>query len=211
MTGKNEPCIDQEHKKEILNCLLLEHKSWSDKLARNWQQRYILLGLNVAALGTLISLAVNRGTLLSYFLFAASFISSVLGLVWVAETIWWVRMQDILITSCIKKIRDLTKDPSLFGSDEKLRRIGTENNKEEPFWKHVLFGESPAATIGVFVFAMPSFATLVIAVFAMMINMPPYIPDRVLNFASAFVSFIVFIVLIFYGCRLVKTWTKATT
>lgn len=176
----------------------LEYESWNRFLVANWQQRYILLGLNIAAQGTLLSIGITSTNSFSSFLLLASLVSSVLGLVWVAETNWAIRIMDILKKQCIDKIRKRVNNPELFQTDDEVRKIGT----GEGWLEHIMSGQSPNASVGIFIFFLPSIMSLVVA-FASLVRFGAW---DILTIILIFIDVLLCGYLIYAGISFIKQW-----
>lgn len=185
--------------KENIQCRLSEYESRNNFLHINWQQRYVLIGINIAALSTLTSIAITHipGSIFILFLFLASFVSSTIGLVWVAETRWAVMEMDLLQQHSMNELIRLIKDDTLFETSKKSRSYG----KNKPL-QHALKGRSPIATIGIFIFLVPGSICWIIALLTMLFNLPfSTISDLVLYVALALVSFVLLAYLVFNGIQ----------
>ena len=144
-------------KEEIL---LKEYEILMNHVLENWRIRYVLVGLNITALGTLASLAITRAD--AYLLLIImSLVSSCLGIVWVGES--------LVVTTQINNVRDKISPalkelqinvPLITPIDYSWRTVLTKWKTVKSIFK----GQSPGATTGIFIFFLPSFAGLLIAI-----------------------------------------------
>lgn len=204
--GKKNSVQDPKLSKieDIVQCRLTEYESWRKFLQVSWQQRYILVGLNIAALGTLISLAITNNNLFIPFLLIACFVSLVLGLVWVAETRWGIKIEHELRKHCINELRNITGNLTLFATDEELRKPGTDKKGPNTFSRHLLSGQSPAATIGFFIYFLPSLISFIIAITTAF----KFEEWDILSIALTLVDFVLLALLGISGYLLASHWIR---
>jgi len=154
--------------KVILECRLKEYDTHMNFQLENSQRRYILVGLNIAALGTFISLALTSQSILLVSI--TSLVSSALGIVWIGESFWAVRSDNYIIASVIPAIRALSNDPGLFSDWSAQHR--TELASKMILLKRIIQGKQPGATAAIFLFFTPAVVSwLVVTIFGL-VNLP---------------------------------------
>jgi hypothetical protein len=126
---------------------LKEREIWWNFVFNAWRHRYTLVGFDLVAVGTLVGLATQFG---SIFLLIASTVSSALGIVWVGES------QNITKVFKVDLPETSSHLAPLFGKGVHLPPSRVEILRES------LGGQNPGAAVGLLVFFVPSLVSLIV-------------------------------------------------
>ena len=149
-----------EHQNITAQSWLSEYQSLTRFALANWRQRYILVGLNIAAMGTLISLAIS--TKAPHFIAVLSLVSSALGIIWVAESRWGIKLDNYVRDNIAPAMRALSQDSTVFRATE-IRAAWTQNYWE--LFKNIFTGGAAGAITGLLIFFAPSTVSLGMSIY----------------------------------------------